>query len=88
LSECFNGKNWSVGVARSISPTDGWVKKDTPLFERSGVAGTFDVHHVATPAIFDVGSRVILFYQGGNTPDNYSISSWDIDVAYSEELTR
>ncbi|MGA9364924.1 MAG: hypothetical protein WBW16_11230 [Bacteroidota bacterium] len=88
LFECFDGKHWSVGAAHSTSPTEGWVKKDTPLFERSGVPGTFDVHHVATPTIFDVGSRVMLFYQGGNNPDNYIMSNWDIGVAYSEELTR
>jgi len=88
LSECFDGKHWSVSAAHSTSPGTGWTKKDTPLFERSGVPGAFDVHHVATPAIFDVGSRVMLFYQGGNNPDNYIMSNWDIGVAYSEELTR
>jgi predicted GH43/DUF377 family glycosyl hydrolase len=88
LSECFNGKNWSVGAAYSTSPTEGWVKKSTPLFERSRVQGTFDVHHVATPTIFDVGPRVMLFYQGGNNPDAYIMSNWDIGVAYSEEFTR
>lgn len=87
LSECFNGSHWCVGAAHSTSPMSGWVKKDTPLFEHSGIPGAFDVHHVATPAIFDIGSRVMLFYQGGNNPENYIWSNWDIGVAYSEELT-
>ena len=87
LSECFDGTHWSVGVAHSASPATGWVKRDTPLFECSGAPGAFDVHHVATPAIFDIGSRIMLFYQGGNNLDNYIMSNWDIGVAYSEELS-
>jgi predicted GH43/DUF377 family glycosyl hydrolase len=88
LSECFDGTHWSVGAAHSASPSTGWTKKNTPLFERSGVLGTFDVHHVATPAIFDIGSRIMLFYQGGNNIDDYIMSNWDIGVAYSDELPR
>lgn len=86
LSECFDGTHWSVGAAHSRSPGTGWVKSDRPLFERSGTPGAFDEHHVATPAIFDIGSRIVLFYQGGNNIDNYIMSNWDIGVAYSDQL--
>ncbi|MBI4026690.1 MAG: hypothetical protein HY360_17030 [Verrucomicrobia bacterium] len=88
LSECFDGTHWSVGAAHSASPATGWIKKDTPLFERSGVPGAFDEHHIATPAIYDIGSRIMLFYQGGNNLDDYTMSRWDLGVAYSEELPR
>jgi predicted GH43/DUF377 family glycosyl hydrolase len=88
LSECFDGKHWCVGAAHSTSPLTGWIKKDTPLFERSGVPGTFDVHHVATPAIYEAGSRVMLFYCGGGNLADYMLSKWDIGVAYSGELTH
>jgi hypothetical protein len=85
LSECFDGKHWSVGVAHSQLPDTGWTRKDTPLFERSDVPGTFDVHHVATPALFEIGSRVMLFYCGGNNLADYISSKWDIGVAYAEK---
>lgn len=88
LSECYDGTHWSVGAAHSTSPTSGWIKKETPFFERSDIPGAFDVHHIATPAIFDIGSRVMLFYQGGNNLENYIFSNWDIGVAYCAELTR
>jgi predicted GH43/DUF377 family glycosyl hydrolase len=85
LSECYDGTHWSIGAAHSLSPTEGWVKKDTPLFERSDAPGAFDVHHVATPTLFAIGPRVMLFYQGGNNLENYILSNWDIGVACLSE---
>jgi predicted GH43/DUF377 family glycosyl hydrolase len=86
LSECYDGKHWSIGAAHSVSPTTGWIKRETPLLEPSRVPGAYDEHHVATPALFDVGSRVFFFFQGGNNLGNYMLSEWDIGVACSEPL--
>jgi hypothetical protein len=86
VSECFDGHHWCAGAAHSKSAAVGWARSEKPLLRHSGVPGSFDVHHVATPAIFDVGSRVMLFFQGGNNPDHYALSNWDIGVAVSDPI--
>ena len=85
LSECFDGKHWSIGAAHSKSPTSGWAQSDKPIFESSGVPGAFDEHHVATPAFYDLGDGPMLFYQGGNNIKDYIYSNWDIGIATFED---
>lgn len=84
LSECFNGSNWCLGAAHSQHPTEGWQKSPRPLFERSDIPGSFDVHHLATPTLFEIDGKAMLFYQGGNNAENYIMSNWDIGVAVAE----
>jgi predicted GH43/DUF377 family glycosyl hydrolase len=86
VSECFDGTHWCAGVAHSKSALGGWTKSEKPLLQHSNVPGTFDVHHVATPALFEIGSRVMLYYQGGNNLDNYIMSNWDIGTAVSSPI--
>nr|MBP8954593.1 hypothetical protein [Armatimonadota bacterium] len=81
ISECFDGSHWSIGAAHSKQPDRGWEKSRSPIFERSDLSGTFDVAHVATPTLFDIGGQTMLFYQGGNNAEDYIMSNWDIGVA-------
>lgn len=81
ISECYDGAHWSIGAAHSKHPDRDWVKSPRPLFERSAIPGAFDVAHVATPTLFAVDDRLLLFYQGGNNEADYIMSNWDIGVA-------
>lgn len=83
--EGYNGSNWSANIAYSSSPGQTWQKSAAnPVFSPSGVPGSFDQNHVATPAYFDIGGTWYLFYQGsaaaaGGT--NYSFSHWSMGIA-------
>jgi hypothetical protein len=86
LYETYNGKNWSIGMATAARPDDELTRSPmNPVFERSGVPGTFDEVHVATPAIFRINGRWLLFYSGANLPStnpaSYNYSHWDMGIA-------
>jgi hypothetical protein len=86
LYEAYNGRNWSIGMASSKDPAGTFTKSPmNPVFERSGVAGSFDEVHVATPAMYCLDGRWLLFYCGANLPSthpsSYSYSHWDMGIA-------
>ncbi|MHC4444725.1 MAG: hypothetical protein ACYTBZ_09895 [Planctomycetota bacterium] len=86
LYEAYNGKNWSIGMACSKNPACKFTKSVmNPVFEKSGAAGSFDKVHVATPAVYRINGRWLLFYSGANLINShvhsYSYSNWDMGIA-------
>lgn len=86
LYEAYDGKNWSIGMACANNPAGGFTKTAmNPVFQRSGAAGSFDEVHVATPAMYRINGRWLLFYVGANLasshPSSYSYAHWDMGIA-------
>jgi len=85
IYEAYNGVNWAEGLAYNTDPNTTFTKyANNPIFERSGINGTFDELHVATPFLFLHNDAWYLFYQGGNHTD-YMSSVWKIGLAYNSE---
>jgi predicted GH43/DUF377 family glycosyl hydrolase len=85
--EAYNGTNFAHGIAYNTStvPTGTFTKyENNPIFERSGVTGSWDQHHVATPHLFNHGDNWYLFFQGGASI-SYGDSNWGLAVAYNTE---
>jgi hypothetical protein len=87
--EGYNGTQWCVGLSISSSPTGPFTKSSiNPILRPSGVPGTFDQYHVATPLLYESGGTLYLFYQGCNYPTYNSNSAvWDIGLAIVKSLS-
>lgn len=86
LYEAYNGEHWSIGMARAAGPRGPFTKyARNPILQRSAVEDAFDEDHVATPAMYCIGGRWLLFYQGANQAyadaTSYSFSHWDLGIA-------
>jgi hypothetical protein len=80
--EAFDGTTWTVCMATALSPEGNWVKSSgNPIFQPSGIAGTFDEKFVATPGFYLINNRWYLFYQGAKDGGNYNYNHWDMGVA-------
>jgi hypothetical protein len=79
--EGFDGVAYSCNVATSSSPAGPFTKfSGNPIFQKSGVPGTFDQYQVATPYFYMMNEKLYLFYQGGDSPTGY-LSHWSIGLA-------
>jgi len=77
---------WAHGLAYSTDPTAMFTKYSAnPFFQKSGIDGTFDVYHIATPTFFLHNEVWYLFYQGGDNKDNYISSNWKFGVAWTSD---
>lgn len=88
IYEMGNGStSWTLNIARAPTVTGPYTNLQiNPILEKSGVVGTFDRYHVATPHLFEVENRWLLFYQGGQDHDQpYYTNSWPAGIA---EFTR
>lgn len=83
VGECYDGQRWTIGAATSPTPDGVFTKRPAPIFAGSGVPGSFDEVHTATPAIYNLNDRWFLFYQGTDVPvsQNYSFGYWSIGMA-------
>lgn len=80
--EGYSGLVWSVGAATSSNPAGPFTKfSGNPIFSKSGVYGTFDETHVATPFLFRMTNNLYLFYQGTGNSGNYNVAYWDNGLA-------
>lgn len=79
--EGYSGSQWCIGAATSSNPLGPFTKwSGNPIFRPSGVPGTFDQYHVATPYFYRMSQKVYLFYQGGDS-SSYDMASWNIGLA-------
>jgi hypothetical protein len=59
------GTPWDIRFATSTSPSSTFTRSpNTPFFVKSGLAGTFDQYHVATPQVVVINGYYYLFYTG------------------------
>lgn len=83
VAECYDGTTWTIGAATSPTITGAFTKQASPIFKPSGVDGTFDKIHVATPAIFQLNGEWYLFYCGSHLQPgpSYNNSYWSVGMA-------
>jgi len=82
---------WQLGIAYSMNPVSGFVKyPGNPIFSGSGTPGSFDQYQVDTPIFFyheDAGIGFYYMFYGGNPNANWTISDWNMGLAYSSNIT-
>ena len=75
LYEGSNGTTWGIGSAWSYVAEGPYTKHFLQLSAKSGIVGSFDRYHVATPSMSFINGKWCLFYQGcaNVTLDNWTI---------------
>ena len=73
----YDGSTWSIGCACNTLANTAYTKLGTILVP-SGVSGTFDRMHCATPFLFNNSDSWYMMYQGGDGP--WETTSWNIGV--------
>lgn len=75
--------SFRISVARATSVTGPYTSwAHNPLFTKSGVAGTFDRYHVATPFVAQLNGQWRLFYQGASDVDQpFNTNTWPGSIA-------
>lgn len=80
-----DGSTWHEAMYYSTSPTSGWTRSaSNPVFSGSGVTGSADRYHVATPYWAFINGTWRLFYQESSTDPftTYYISAhWTLGQA-------
>lgn len=77
------GARWRAGFAVSDRPDRGWRQLDLDTALQTGWAGLYDdrtLYHVATPALYRLGEKWLLFAQACAQPGsgNYIDGHWDL----------
>lgn len=80
LAECYDGTSWTIGLATCPRAEGVFTKLPQPVFRGSGVDGTYDKLHVATPTVFRVNGAWRLLFCGTDAA-NYIDGFWDIGIA-------
>ena len=73
---------FEIWFLSSSSPSSGWtLSANTPWMTKSGVAGTFDRYHVATPHLMIINGYWYLIYCGALDHDNpYDTNHWQMGI--------
>jgi hypothetical protein len=71
------GTRWGAAVATSSCLTGGWKKLPVGLIDQTRWPGYSDaLYHVATPAIYRIGGKWYLFFQGAHLGGEYGWQHW------------
>lgn len=86
------GKRWRPGLAVSAQPGTGWVQLDLDTMLQTKWEGLYRddrLFHVATPALYQIAGKWMLYAQACALPENknYIDGQWDIwAIACDQEI--
>jgi hypothetical protein len=83
ITSCAKNSVWTLVMASSDTPEGPFTKLATPILSGTGVDADWDSDHVATGAMFWIGGKWYLFYQGSTVTPPYN-DRWSMGGATIE----